>query len=329
MSNLILILGADDPEMAAIEALALECGVPVRYAMMRGHRVTPATAYYDHDAIYSDFNTVVAVECEGNWTPDGTRRGAAHIRIDHHHPGDPGYGLPPADFLRGSSLGQVIALFAGRGLLPASWPVWQDADQAAEVCSGSFTLCWGDCGSVWIVSSPTDRYTGRVIPRELVLTAAADHCLEAAYRGSCPGVHRESLLEHRIQQRARHQGRDAAAIMSDVRAAIELLKAGPRECYVGSWMGDDEHARWPWYRDLRGQHVPELPEAACYCGTPYITNVTDRDGRIKTVLGAAQPELVQAFLDGEMIEGLTGLYGDPARGFAGGYLAIQPAEVVS
>ena len=57
---------------------------------------------------------------------------------------------------------------------------------------------------------------------------------------------------------------------------------------------------------------------------------TRRDGRIKTVLGAAQPELVQAFLDGEVVEDLTGLYGDPARGFAGGYPVAQPAaEVVS
>jgi hypothetical protein len=328
MSNLILILGADDPEMQAIEALAAECGVPVRHATIGGKRVTPATAYQHQPYPLDGTVEVVAVECAGVWS-DVESYYEPHIRIDHHHPGDPGYGLPPADFLRGSSLGQVIALFAGRGLLPASWPVWQDADQAAEVCSGPFTLSWGDCGSVWIVSSPTDRYTGRVIPRELVLTAAADHCLEAAYRNACPGVHSESLLEHRVHHRARHQGRDAAAVMADVRAAIELLRATPLELFVGPWMGDDEHAQWPWYRDLRGQHVPELPEAACYTGRPYVANVADRDGRIKTVLGAAQPELVQAFLDGEMIEGLTGLYGDPARGFAGGYLLIQPAEVVS
>lgn len=37
------------------------------------------------------------------------------------------------------------------------------------------------------------------------------------------------------------------------------------------------------------------------------------------VLGAASPELVRQFMDGKIVPGLKNYYGDPARGFAGGY----------
>jgi alpha-D-ribose 1-methylphosphonate 5-triphosphate diphosphatase PhnM len=52
-----------------------------------------------------------------------------------------------------------------------------------------------------------------------------------------------------------------------------------------------------------------------------IASVTDRDGRIKVVLQAAPPELVTQFMAGEIVPGLVDMYGDPARGFAGGYVA--------
>lgn len=50
------------------------------------------------------------------------------------------------------------------------------------------------------------------------------------------------------------------------------------------------------------------------------TIVTDRDGREKVVLQAAGPELVAKFLAGLVIPDLTDMYGDPQRGFAGGYI---------
>src|SRR5690606_5323560 len=41
------------------------------------------------------------------------------IRIDHHCPGDPGYGRPPSEFLTASSLGQVISELARLGKPPS------------------------------------------------------------------------------------------------------------------------------------------------------------------------------------------------------------------
>jgi hypothetical protein len=54
------------------------------------------------------------------------------------------------------------------------------------------------------------------IPHHLLLVAAADHCLAAAYAGRCPGVDPDDLAAHRIRERAAWlargpgQGRDEA-----------------------------------------------------------------------------------------------------------------------
>jgi hypothetical protein len=63
-----------------------------------------------------------------------------------------------------------------------------------------------------------------------------------------------------------------------------------------------------------------LPEAAAREGIPFLADQTDRDGRQKVVLMAAKPDLIQRFMAGEIVSGLVDYYGDPARGFAGGYM---------
>jgi hypothetical protein len=65
--------------------------------------------------------------------------------------------------------------------------------------------------------------------------------------------------------------------------------------------------------------VPELPEAAAREGIAFLATVRERDGREKVVLQAAPPELIAAFLRGDICPELVDRYGDPARGFAGGY----------
>ena len=183
------ILGAPDPEMEAIERLLRECGETVVYAAdARGERVTAATAYRSqrpevHDGMV---DLVYAVECGGDWfgapntlaasaTPeDGMLVGC--VRIDHHRPGDPGYGRPPSEFLAASSIGQVIRELARLRRLrfrpltkvPGAYP------------GGSFILRdWEGFGAAWLIS---DGAAWRVVPPHLVLTGAADHCLGAAYR---------------------------------------------------------------------------------------------------------------------------------------------------
>jgi len=96
--------------------------------------------------------------------------------------------------------------------------------------------------------------------------------------------------------------------MSDVESARKELRSriAPNQIIPGA------------VTDFGDSTVPELPEAAAREGIAFLATVTDRDGRRKVVLQAASPEQVEAFLRDYPAQDK---YGDPARGFAGGYLA--------
>jgi hypothetical protein len=345
--------------MEAIEKLLRECGETVLYALdERGHRVTGGNAHRAAgisahyaaspgvlDAGYmrgqlrplldGSAPTVYAVECDGQALcaciacgdmPDPAHSGLglndqgqpgglggcgdAHlfprvVRVDHHRPGDPGFGREPRDFLAASSIGQVAAALAQLGLLPAGWR-WDDS----------------------VI----------VVPVDVVITAAADHCLGSAYRGECPGVDPDELLRWRVASRARFQGRNADAILADVETARQALlmaddiplDRGPRVLGRCSGCGikceateDDpcwDYCECPMARDMRGTHVPELVEAGTRYGIAYVARgLPDRDGRTKVVC-SGESHVIEAFLGGwAASQGLVDAYGDPARGFAGAY----------
>jgi hypothetical protein len=324
MTDRLWMLGAADPEMEAIEALLLECGERVTYATADGHRVTGGTAYRA-DPVPGATHWV---ECE---SPGQARE----VIIDHHRPGDPGYGRPPAEFLLASSIGQVIAALIDAGV---SFPRGVGRGLAMEITVPG----WRFDGE-WMYEGAGARIYLRL---DRLFTAAADHCLGAAYRGECPGVDPDELMRWRVETRAAFQGRATAEVLADVERAREALRAAPLEvvlaecpdcgttalrsgadgscavsaCQSGGngWPGQIAIAQ---YRDLRGQHVAELPEAAAREGLCFLSDVTDRDGRSKIVCQSGSPEQIRAFLDHWAPDhGLTDTYGDPARGFAGGYL---------
>lgn len=345
--NRVWILGAPDPEMEMIEKLLRECGESVAHAHARGARVHPGTAYRGEYVEYvthcglagTPGETWYLVECDLP-IPDGAEK----VVIDHHRPGDPGYGRPPEDFMAASSIGQVLSVLRGHG------PAFFDA--------GEWITCDGgeprDVGGFVIGMPYADT-----VPHEMVLAAAADHCLAHAYAGRCPGVDPDDLLAWRIVSRAKFQNRSAREILLDVEAAREALSDAPRialsepvadlrHAYTVSTVlvepfaegatvdaagvGDSREvvfgARDEGAWDEGGHHtfvrrgVPELPEAAAHEGVAYLASVTDRDGREKIVLGGlTTPEMVRAFMEQwAPAKGLTGIYGDPERGFAGGYL---------
>ncbi|TAL75362.1 MAG: hypothetical protein EPN56_05175 [Rhodanobacter sp.] len=269
-SRTLFVLGAKDPEMKLIrevlEFLAFEW-IPATRA---GKRVYPGNAYAADppplDA--AAFATVHAVEC--GWSHE-----AANVtHIDHHHPGDPGYGKPPAEYFAAASIGQIFALAAHE--LPAHG---QQARLAA-------------------LHARYDHVAH--------LAAAADHCLGAAYRGQCPGVDPGELTQWIIERRAAFLHMSPDALRARVEASCVRIRA----------LAVDGLA------DLRGEPgstVPEAPHAACIAGIAVLTEVVDRDGRHKVGLLGASAAQVARFLAGELVPGLTGFYGDPARGFAGGY----------
>jgi hypothetical protein len=205
------ILGAPDPEMAAIEVLLREAGQAVLYAAdQTGRRVIPSTAY-EAVGVVGDLPSgeIVLVECGGP-ALDALRVVA---RCDHHRPGDPGYGRGPEDFLAASSVGQVIVALGAAGRLPAEWP-GETREEAARRLGCDPWISTGAAlapGEIWFRPGPKPywvvgcRADGRYpharyvwgpgegvgalrVPDHICLTAAADHCLAAAYAGRCPGV---------------------------------------------------------------------------------------------------------------------------------------------
>src|SRR5690606_1931199 len=124
---------------------------------------------------------------------DGIDWSGVVVKIDHHRPGDPGYGQPPSKFLEASSIGQVIAVLAR--LAPLGWetipgPSWPWGPGTYEMVDRDRRDWLPDPGTSsgwdWAISCATSCWY--VVPRDLVIAAAADHCLSAAYAGEGPGV---------------------------------------------------------------------------------------------------------------------------------------------
>lgn len=332
--NRVWILGASDPEMEMIEELLRACGEEVIHALDdRGERVHPGNAYRCPTPEVPDGATVYAVECIDT-LPEGW------VRIDHHRPGDPGYGRSPEEFLPASSIGQVIAELARLGRLPPaprqaggisssiyddgwdrgfpSWVPWQRGHQLSVGTPGQWVL--RGYRGLWAVGEAVEsprHYLVAYVPTDFILAAAADHCLAHAYAGECPGVNPDALMRWRVEQRARFQGRSVDDVLADVEAAREVLWEVPLVELSASLVGS--HAV---VYDLRGRDFPELPEAAAREGVAYLATVTERDGRRKVVLGGhTTPAVVRAFMEHwAPAHGLMDIYGDPARGFAGAYM---------
>jgi hypothetical protein len=341
MSQIIAVVPVGtDPEAAAIARLLTEAGIRVHVPHCEGKPVHAGNAYRADSIIPpipGDGSQVLRVECDGPAFAgvDPSRI----VVIDHHRPGDSGYGRPPEEFMSASSIGQVVAELARLGRLPVrpypecydhGWilgrpDTWagppRDEDGAVIDPSPLGYFAQAHTGE-WCVTTG-DGYDSVRIPADIVLAAAADHCLEAAYRGRCPGVDPDALMRWRAESRAEFQKRPVEAVLADIEAARERLREAmtPIHTRDHDWSRSvcDGCARDFDYADLRGESIPELPEAAAHEGIPFIADQVDRDGRRKVVLQAAPPELVSRFLAGEIVPGLVDMYGDPARGLAGGY----------
>jgi hypothetical protein len=106
------------------------------------------------------------------------------VIIDHHNPGDPGYGRSPAEFLPASSIGQVIAILGDDRIAINRHTLSAESPQDLYLVPAGALA--DDSDPAWCLG------TG-FVPTDIVLTAAADHCLDAARRGECPGVDPDDL----------------------------------------------------------------------------------------------------------------------------------------
>ncbi len=261
----IFLLGASDPEMVAIRELLHASHLEYVDAVAQGAPVHPGNAYRADAVKGVAGRHVVLVECNIANASEASRLNL----IDHHKPGDPGYGRPPEEYATASSIGQVWEWLRGHG-----------------------------------------RVDGE-LPADLRIVAAADHCLSYAYQGRCPGVDPEELREWRTRSRAAFQRRPEKAIRADVNAALDML-AKLREVEIGG------HA----FVDTRGTEIPELPEASAIAGKPVMYQLWDaRAERTKVGVLNGNPAALDAWMAWARTpaSGLVDVYGDPDRGFAGGY----------
>lgn len=325
-------LGASDPEMERIEGVLLAAGELVAYATAPGRdgrpaRVHSGNAYKAASPIPGQGEELILVECGGAALESGRWR-----RADHHRPGDAGYGRPPGEFLPASSLGQVISLVGGA-------PSWEEGwfGDWSPVGAAGGAIRYDARGGGWWVQGPREDgrnvHAYRRVPRDLVLAAAADHCLAAACMGACPGVKPASLLAWRTETQAAFQRRPPEAVRADVEAALEAIVRAPTLLLGSVYVAD--------MRALGA--VPELLEASAASGTPVLYRLRpgdpggDKGGRVKVgILGAGEgthagTRPVEAFLGGwAAAEGLVdcypahdrtpeGLRAAAARGYAGAY----------
>lgn len=134
--------------------------------------------------------------------------------------------------------------------------------------------------------------------------AAADHCLMHAYQGRCPGVTADELRAWRTMSRAAARGLQEGELTAQIAQASVTLKGAERIELGGVPVAFLEEV------------PPETAEASARDGVPYAYVQRRPDGTVKAGIQSAPPEAIQAWMDNC---GLKGIYGDPQRGFAGGY----------
>lgn len=308
LDELIFILGAADPEMAAIEAAiraiyAHYDNEPyIVYAAFVGADGTVARCHggvaykgthlidesfvprpvvdpsdidgvcgYSEDCTFEDQDGFIPVwiECEVN----GGDRKRGFV-VDHHRAGDPGYGASPEHFWEASSIGQLYRLL--------THVYWVDV----EVANAAF----GE-----------ERY----------LVAASDHCPGHAFQGRCPGVDIAALKAMRAANSAAFNKMEPEVWLQTVEASIAKLRAFPTaelEGHVYAIASEDielgNHA----------QLISGIPMEYTMAGSP-------RDPRVKVGLLGGEPALIAAWMASK-VGSLVDIYGDPARGYCGGYLPL-------
>lgn len=144
--------------------------------------------------------------------------------------------------------------------------------------------------------------------QEQRIIAAADHCLAHAYAGRCPGVTPEELGRWRVNSRARTQGIEVEELERRIRAAQEALEHAPRIELAGTQVA--------WFEDTPA----EISEASGRTGIPFAYVRQELDGRTKAGIMSAPAPVIETWMQRC---GLHDVYGDPQRGFAGGYFSAR------
>jgi hypothetical protein len=134
---------------------------------------------------------------------------------------------------------------------------------------------------------------------------AADHCPSQAYLGRCPGVLPEELAKWRRESKAAVKGVTPEVLEELIQEQRQRLMAAERIDVAGTPVA--------WLPDA----TDEAPEASARYDIPFMYRSVQKDGRTKVGILGAPPAAIAVWMD-EC--GLFDVYGNPSRGYAGGYL---------
>lgn len=234
MAETLFVLGATDPEMLAIEGLLAAHAAPHVRAMLDGKRVYPANAYRAAlppaaGTVLARGGTVFLVECVAHAAP-------GVVRIDHHFPGHPGYGRPPADYWSASSLGQTVAALGRYGIAEVAVTPQLRLLAAADHCLGAAYR--GQCPGVdpaalldWHVVSRA-AFERRAVEAVLADVAAACRAIADA-----PRVHLVPGIEAAADMRQTPTRELLIAAAREGQCCLTALKARDGRTKIGCLVG--------------------------------------------------------------------------------------------
>ena len=145
---------------------------------------------------------------------------------------------------------------------------------------------------------------------DLMLAAAADHCLSEAYRGRCPGVSPAALREWRLNWRARRRGLQYEQAEERLERAIRVMADLPVIEFMGQQVVDGT-----------GVKNSDLNDAVAISGRALLSAQKDwTTGLLKACLYGASPEATAAWMRYmEKCPQVSSVYGNPHRTYAGAY----------
>lgn len=234
MRDVVFVLGAADPEMRAIESLLSASGAPFVHAAVGKQRVYPANAYKAKvpraaaEALRRG-DRVYLVECVAHAPLQA-------LRIDHHHPGDPGYGHPPAQFWEASSIGQTVRALVNDVGVPVAVTGEMRMVAAADHCLGAAYR--GECPGIdpealmrWHVASRAgyEKRTENAVRQDV--DATREVLREVPRIELAPGLFAADVRGYPVAELLLAAARDGQCCLSAVKARDGRTKIG---CLVGS-----------------------------------------------------------------------------------------------
>ena len=160
-----------------------------------------------------------------------------------------------------------------------------------------------------MVNGSHPAFLDTVFGDDRYLIAASDHCPAAAYKGLCTGIDPDKLAGYRAARNAEFLKMSVEEYIDGLNNSIELAKALP----VMELGGEVYY--------VASEPIEFLNEVSLRLGitVEYVMGGNARDPRTKIGLLGGSPALTAAWMAAK--EGvLVGIYGSPARGYAGGYL---------